>query len=588
MLSRNRNRTQKKKLLIGTAVWLSALLLCAMPVVAQEEAVTAAEPVDVVVALEPMEAAPDIDEPVMPVLSGQSIQTISFRKDMPIKDALRMLAQMYQKNIVPSAKVDGIVTVSHLYDVTFEEALQAILGTHKYEAKGNFIKVYTNEEFMLDKSRFEYTSIPLYYVNAEKAKELATPLLSDFGRIGVTSPAEKGTDAGSGGDSLAIHDRLTLSDYPENINKIREMLAEVDVEPLQVLIEVTVMKATLNEGFEFGIDWTNIVNEHAAYPGFKITEFENIETGNAVFRVEKDQSLLSHRNGFSFRNDMLSIGLTIDSIKAAIEASESVSDTTLLANPKILALNKQAGMLHICPEEGYPVFRNFRDDGTQTQEVEQLISGTVLKFRPFIGRDGRIRMEIHPEQSAGTIVNNLPFKDTTQITTNVMVNDGQTIVLGGLFQEETTLGRNQVPLLGDIPFIGEAFKRTRERSVRTELIVLITPHIIHSPEQADGADRLEDVYRLAHNARKNIHGLSRVRWAEDRYSRAVQEYNSGNLEAALMELNCPWIISPRNHLDTIRLRERIFRQTQPGQWDSLKRIMLQKLEKEESSRGLRR
>ena len=125
-----RNRGAGKRKLETAGVWILAVLGCVSLAAAEE-------PVAV-----PAEAAV-AQEGVM----GQSIQTIAFKKDMPIKDALGMLAQMYQKNIVPSAAVDGIVTVTNLYDVTFEEALQAVLGTHKYEIKGNFIKVYTSQIF---------------------------------------------------------------------------------------------------------------------------------------------------------------------------------------------------------------------------------------------------------------------------------------------------------------------------------------------------------------------------------------------------------------------------------------------------------
>lgn len=560
MLSRTKNRTHTRKLLLETAVWLSAMILCATPVFAQDDAVTA--------------AAPNNDEPIMPVMSGQSIQTISFRKDMPVKDALRMLAQMYQKNIVPSAKVDGIVTVSYLYDVTFEEALEAILGTHKYETKGNFIKVYTNDEFMQDKSRFEDASIKLYYINAEEAKKLATPLLSEFGQLGVTSPAKQDTVPGTGGDSLAIHDRLVVSDYPENIQKIRQMLADVDMAPSQVLIEVTVMEATLNEDIAFGIDWTTVLGTQ---PGFNVVD-------------DDDPFGVTHRSGASQFGGIFSVGISIDDITAAITASEGITDKTVLANPKILALNKQAGKLIIGKQEGYRSSTTISSGGNTTEEVQFLESGTVLEFRPFIGRDGMIRMELRPEQSDGSIdrVTGLPTKTTTEVITNVMVKDGHTIVLGGLFKEETNLGRTQVPVLGDVPFLGELFKSTADASKRTELIVLITPHIIRTPEEADGATRIEDVYRLAYNARNSIHGLSRVRWAEARYSRAVAQYNAGNYNAALAELTCPYEIEPRNHLDAIRLRERIFRETQTGDADSLERVMLRNLEKEESGKWLRR
>ncbi|MCD6175505.1 MAG: hypothetical protein J7K65_07060, partial [Planctomycetes bacterium] len=147
MLAKRKNAVRKRSL-VAAGVWMAAVLIAVL-FVGQARA-----------------DAPAEDAVVQDAVLSQSIQTISFKKDMPIKDALRMLAQMYEKNIVPSASVDGIVTVTNLYDVTFDEALQAILGTHKYEAKGNFIKVYTNEEFMADKDRFEHAMITLYYINS--------------------------------------------------------------------------------------------------------------------------------------------------------------------------------------------------------------------------------------------------------------------------------------------------------------------------------------------------------------------------------------------------------------------------------------
>jgi len=507
-----------------------------------------------------------------PVFTGQSIQTITFKKDMPIKDALRMLAQMYQKNIVPSAKVDGIVTVTNLYDVTFDEALQAVLGTHKYEARGNFIKIYTNEEFMEDKSRFDHAVIALHYINSDEAKKLAEPLLSEFGRLGATTAAPTQMEAGTSGDTLAVHDRLVISDYPENIQKIRDVLAEVDVEPMQVLLEVTVMEATLTDQTEFGIDWTNL-------SGTDITNLGQLGT-----------------NGFtsSFAPTVtggLAVGVTFDNISAVLTALETITDVTIMANPKVLALNKQTGKIIIGNEDGYLSLTNTNADGA-TQQVEFLESGTVLEYRPFIGRDGMIRMEIHPEQSTGNVQvtaggATIPNKTTTEVITNVMVQDGQTIVLGGLFKEETNLSRSQVPILGDIPVIGEIFRGVNDTSTRVELIVLITPHIINTPTEADGAARLDDVMRLANQARQNIHWLSRAKIDEDRYARAVELYRQGQPEAALAVLDSPFDID-RTYLDKVRLKERILCETQPEACDQIERIMLRNLEKEESGKWMRR
>lgn len=549
MLAKRTNGARKKNL-AAVGVWL-LVVLAPMLMVAQVQADEAVE-----------EGAPQ--EAVL----GQSIQTITFKKDMPIKDALRMLAQMYQKNIVPSAAVDGVVTVTNLYDVTFEEAMQAILGTHKYEVKGNFIKVYTNEEFMQDKDRFEHAMITLYYINSNEAVKLAEPLLSEFGKLGATTAAPTEMEAGKSGDTLAVHDRLVVSDYPENIERIREVLSEVDVEPMQVLLEVTIMNAKLTETTEFGINWSNV-------PGVDFVTEDGIDYADGVDQMFGD----------------LTIGVTFDNITGLIRALETVTDVTVMANPKMLALNKQAGKLIIGEETGYLDTTTQNQSGSTTQSVAFLETGTILHFRPFIGRDGMIRMELQPEQSDGGLNEEvdaiLPFKNKTQVLTNVLVKDGQTIVLGGLFKEETNLDRGQTPILGDIPVIGELFKDYVDTSERTELIVLMTPHIISHPAQADGASRMEDVLRLNQEARDNLIWMSRAKIDEDRYAKAVKLYSDGRPEEALALLNSPLNID-RSYLEEVRLKERIIRETQPDQVQNIERIMLRTIEKEESDKWFRR
>ncbi len=569
--NRKTNVEHKRFVVLGT--WAVVLSIGAMVLMGQVT-VAGAEPSVAVIAASTMAETEAAEAEVQQSLNGQSIQTISFKKDMPITDALRMLAQMYQKNIVPSAAVDGIVTVTNLYDVTFEEAMQAILGTHKYEVKGNFIKVYTNEEFMQDKSRFENAIISLYYINAAEAQKLTEPLLSEFGRLGVTSPAELDTEPGQGGDTLAIRDRLVVNDYPENIRSIRETLEEVDIQPPQVLIEVTYLKAVLDEKTEFGIDWQNLSAAHGLSLGLGVS----------------GESVSGFASGVGAGG--LTVGILEDNVEVLIRALDTITDTTVLANPKIMALNKQAGKIIIGERDGYLSSQSVSDGGTSTQEVAFLETGTVLEFRPFICKDGMIRMELYPKQSDGDVVSIgdfvLPNETTTEVMTNVMVKDGKTIVLGGLFQEETTLGHTQVPLLGDLPIIGDLFRGVDDQSVRTELIVLITPHIINDPEEADGTERMNDVMRLAYDARKNITWMSRARIEEDRYAQAVKLYTEGQPEAALSLLNCEYSDMDRGYLDELRLKERIIRETQPDQADKIEQIMLRAIEKEESGKWIRR
>ena len=572
------SKNEKTKVTAAITVWFFVIAVMAALVVAQVE--TAEDSALVAENLEPASddaAAPpqdDDEEEQMQIvddnLGNGAIQSINFKKDMSIRDALRFLALKYQKNIVPSEKVEGSITVTNLYNVTFEEALQAILGTNKYEMQGNFIRIFTLEEFQQDKTRFDHAVITLYYVSAAESQKLITPLLSEAGQIASTTAAAVDTEAGNGGDTVAVRDQLVISDYPERVASAKELLAEIDVRPPQILIEVTVLEAQLTETTKFGIDFDSFNASVTGLGG------EGISISGLAAPV-------------SSANKGLNIGILNDHVRVFVQALEEITDTTILANPKILALNKQAGKLLIGNEDGYRSSTTISTGGNTTEQVTMLETGTKLEFRPFICKDGYIRMEIYPEQSSGEVdgTSGLPSKSTTTVRSNIMVEDGKTIVLGGLFKERTTLGRSQVPLLGDVPIVGELFKNLSDVSDRTELIILITPHIIHDPDDANGADRLEDVKRLVYDARTNLVWMSRAKVAEDRYKKAVQLYTDGELDAALSQLT-GWNGMERNFLDAERLKERIINESQPPVEEQIERIMLDTIEKQESGRWLRR
>ncbi len=502
-------------------------------------------------------------------LNGHAIQSIEFSREMSILDALRFLGVTYQKNIVPSPNVEGQLTITNLYNVTFEEALEAVIGKNKYEVKGNFIRIYTPEEYTT-RDRLETEVFVLHYVSAEEAKNLINPVLSDLGDVATTTPAERGTDAGHGGDSLTIRDRIIVSDLPDNLEKVRAILSNVDIMPPQILIEVTLLEAELDESTEYGIDF-DILGLTTQTPG-------TVALGDDAMSV----------GGFAtgVATGGLSLGIVKDHVRIFIRALEGITDTTVIARPKILALNKQAGKIHIGNRDGYRTVTTVSDGGTSVQSVEFLETGTLLQFRPFICDNDNIRLEINPERSEGGINDDsLPWETTTEVKSNIMVKDGRTVVIGGLFKDKTDLSRSQVPLVGDIPVVGEAFKKVKDQVIRTELIVLITPHIIHDPSNSNGDARMADVMRLMHDAKTNITWLSRTRRAEDRYAKAVEYYTNGNLDKALTEIN--WIWEERTDLNKERLREKIIKQTSPDDYNTLRRIMYNKMKNEYPDRWQR-
>jgi type II secretory pathway component GspD/PulD (secretin) len=504
----------------------------------------------------------------------QPVQCITFRKDMSVRDALRFLAARYRRNIIPSAQVSGKLNVTSLYEVTFDEALSAILGgDYRYETSGGFIRVYSTAEYeklVKDLARMTSRVYELYYINAAEVKLLIMPIMSEFGKIASTSAAATDTEAGSGGDKFSMRDTIVVYDFPERLDQIGEMIKKIDVKPQQILIEVTVLKAMLTEDTEFGINWSKIAG---------ITS-----TSTPVAMSMNLAMASSITTG-------LSMTLSNDEILASIKALEGVTDTTVLANPKILALNKQAGYINIGEERGYTA--STTQNQTTTTSVEFLISGTILRFRPYICDNGYVRMEINPELSTGSIqtdaCSTLPLKTITQVKTNIMVKDGKTIIIGGLFKEDLTSSDSQVPVVGDVPIVGWLFKHTKDTSIRTELVILITPHIINEPEDLASASerKQEDISRIVEGSRKRMSPMARARIYEEIYAKAVDYYADKDYDKALAELN--WIIGYRpNALEAVQLKEKILAETSPDKYRTLERIMLNQIRKEQDVMWKRR
>jgi len=534
------------------------------------------------------------------------IQSISFKDDMTIKDALRFLGAKYQKNIVPSGKVTGLVTAGTLYDMTFESALNAILGHGlKYEERDNVIWVYTADEFksiMEDLERMEYKVFTLYYISAAEAQKLITPVLSGKGTIQGSSPVEivvstgESISAGTGGgDNMALNDTLVLLDYPENIAEAEKLLAELDVRPRQVLIEATILSATLTEGMEFGVDLnmlggvsldgtssTDQVGTTSSLLTTTTTPIAQVAAGAFPGSPLETAGFAAAAGGSGLR-----IGVRAGNVAAFITALEEVTDTTILANPKILAVNKQLGQVYIGTKIGY-IDQTTQTQTSTTQSVKFLDTGTKLSFRPYIGDDGYIRMDIHPKDSSGTLkANDIPDEFSAELATNVMVKDGQTIVIGGLFRDVVVTSRSQIPLLGDLPLIGGLFRGTSDQTTRQEVIVLLTPHIIDEPEETNSDARVEDVRRKRFGAKDELQWIGRARLAEDRYAMAAKYYIENDNESAMRELNVALELRP-TYLEAIRLKEKIIHETDPNASLNIERIMLEDFEREDSERFIRR
>jgi type IV pilus assembly protein PilQ len=487
--------------------------------------------------------------------------------DAAIVEVLRMLSAQSQKNIIASKEVKGTVT-ANLYGVTVKEALEAILVSNGYafRERGNFVFVYTAKELkeIERNSRVSRTEVfRLFYTPAANAVTMIKPVLSPDAQVSFTTPAVSGISSGTGdvgGNSHAIEDMMVVTDYTENLEAVRNVLREVDRRPQQILIEATILRAALSEDNALGVDFNLLagvkLNNIISNGGGQITG-ANSNTGS-----NSSTGAGSIGTGNSFSSSVpggLKLGFVSDNVSVFLSALEGITDTVVMANPKILALNKQKGEVIVGRKDGY--LTTTTTDTSTVQTVEFLDTGTRLIFRPFIGDDGYVRMEIHPEDSSGGLTGaNLPFKITTEVTSNIMVKDGNTVVIGGLFRESSETARSQVPFLGNIPGAGALFRQQRDRTLREEIIILLTPHVIKDDTAfSQAAETLAaDGERLRVGVRRGMMPWGRERLAECAYESAQLELKkpTPDTDKVLWHLNCATNLNPK-FLEALKLKERI-------------------------------
>jgi len=556
---------------------------------------------------------------------AQIIDKFEVEEDFGVRKALAMLGSLCEKNIVPSPNVDGVLAFRSLKNVTFEEAMDAILGENfRYEEKGKLIKVYTKDEYKKmkeDPARMEHKVFTLYYITAEEAAKLIAPVLSGSpnAKIEKSTSAEKSIASGSsggtsgagsssgsggggsaGGDTMALNDMIVVYDYPEYLDKAAEVIKLIDIRPKQVLVEATILSAVLTEETKFGIDWNFAAG--IGLTGAAATEDIMDNAGNLVERGRPAVPPIGQigeglaagspieTSGFTTTGmNGLRIGATSGEMAMFITALESITDVTILANPKILAVNKQEGYVQIGKTLHYRGSTTIGQGGVASQgEDKSLDTGTVLSFRPYIGNDGYIRMDICPKDSTATRnVDNLPDETKTEVRTNVILKDGETVVIGGLFRDVVTTGRSQVPILGDLPLVGGLFRGTNDRTERQEVIILLTPHIIEEPNETDGQARASDISRKRLGAKDGLQWIDRSRLAEDHYAEAAKFYIEGNNESAMKKIKVALTLRP-TYLEAIRLKEKIISEVSPAEAEKMERIMLENIESEDTAKWHRK
>ncbi len=483
-------------------------------------------------------------------------------RDLEIATVLELLSYKARANIVTSTKVNGRVS-ANLYNVTLEQALAAILTPNQYgfRAHGNTVFVGTPEELATLAPPPATRVFHLRYLRPREAATAVRAVLSDDARV-VEGGTETGGATGRGGtaatDELgpASNDYLVITAPAAELDAAARLLAELDRRPQQVLIEATILRATLNENHQFGIDFTVLSGVDFRNVGSRSDATTNLRTGplpparleDTTMNFNQQFTQNVNPGGFTF-------GVISNNIAAFVRALEGVTDVTVVANPKIVALNKQPGEVIVGRRDGYLTTTVTETAAIQT--VDFLETGTQIRFRPVINDDGTVRLSVHPKDSNGGLTAaNLPFEETTEARADILVRDGDTVLIGGLFRERTVNSRSQIPVLGNIPGAGLLFGSRNEQTIREEVIILLTVHIIRDTpaEQEQFRQLLDDVERIRVGSRRGLVGTGRERLAQAYYREALKQLERGRWDAALLNVRMALHNQPR-HVPALKLRE---------------------------------
>ena len=385
-----------------------------------------------------------------PEITLSDSDTISIRSEnVDLTSILRLFSELGDVNIIAGQDVTGTVSVN-LTEVPFKEALTAILGiagfTH-YRV-GSIIYVTSEArkaELPLAVSDLVIKSFRINHVEPEEMRVTVAELLSPSGKVWL--------NAG---------DLLVVQDSPAYLSQIKNLISEVDVPPLQVLISAKLINIDRDDNLNIGVGFDTAP--------FTAGGLEVLTSGFATPFPFGGDDLAATSTG-------LFAGTLQNDFKVFIEALEEYSDVEILASPEILVVDRETARIQVGEKLGFRITTT-----TQTSSLESvqfLEVGTVLEVTPFISDDGLIRLEVSPKVSTGVISSSgLPSERTTEISTTMLIADGQTIIIGGLLNATRQRIRSQIPFLGDLPFIGGLFGRRRWIDNKSEVVVLLTPHIV--------------------------------------------------------------------------------------------------------------
>ena len=342
------------------------------------------------------------------------------------------------------------------------------------------------------------TGVFVYFVQNGKAEDLSNILKGLYGgkkskseRIKIVSPKRTGKKTPAAKNQKTIisgelsgniqiipdetNNAIVFKANARDYRLIKSVLKQLDVVPRQALINVVVAEITLSKDDQYGIQWffNNKIGDYKA--------LGMLDTKGSLISTE---TKLGDLSGFSY-----GVFNSADVLKGLVKALGNDSDVNILSSPNILAVNNKEADIEV--SEDVPTITGSVTDSTGggvTNTVQYKTTGIILKVTPHINSRGLVKLDLQQEVSSPGVYNaelkNFTFQ-TRKATTSAVVEDGQTMILGGMMKTNITNSNTGIPLLKDIPVLGNLFKSTTKKRTKTELIFLITTHVIYDRKDAD-------------------------------------------------------------------------------------------------------
>nr|WP_151722989.1 type IV pilus secretin PilQ [Acinetobacter junii] len=434
-------------------------------------------------------------------------------QDIEVRRVLQLLADFTGINMVAADTVQGNITL-RLKDVPWDQALDIVLKTKNLDKRrnGNVIWIAPVTELIKaeeDEAKAIAQSIKLApiqseYIQLSYAKAADILKLIEESRDGKGAISNRTTNS----DSLALESLLSprgsavadtrtntliVNDTAQNIDKIRKMIDLLDVSVKQVMIEARIVRASTDFTKEMGVKWgilsQGITSNNDLLVGGSDTTLWNLrdpekdtDTGGWKYEIERPDNLNVNLGAVTPGASRIAFGLiSLSDFMLDLELSAVQADGygEVISTPKVLTADKQAAKI----ESGTQIpYSSSTGGGANAVPKTEFIDATLsLDVTPSITPEGKVMMKLNiTKDSPGTPTptGQLTINKNT-IDTNVVVDNGETVVLGGIFEQENINSQTKVPFLGDLPYVGKLFRRESKQDNKRELLIFVTPRIVN-------------------------------------------------------------------------------------------------------------